>query len=85
MDSLTQVITLIGNGGWVAIGIFLGFFIQRLDRRMERLEAKIEAMREEYVLREEHYRDISGWKGEINRLYLKIDRLTELILGRLRK
>jgi len=78
---MEEIIKLVNEGGWVAIGVFLGFFIQRLDRRMERLEGKIEAMREEYVLREEHYRDISGWKGEINRLDAKIDRLTEIILG----
>jgi len=80
MESLTGVISLIGNGGWVAIGVFLGFFIQRLDRRMERLENKLEAIREEFVSREEHYRDISGWRGEINRLDLKIDRLMEKVL-----
>ena len=80
MESLTGVISLIGNGGWIAIGVFLGFFIQRLDRRMERLENKLEAIREEFVSREEHYRDISGWRGEINRLDLKIDRLMEKVL-----
>ncbi|WP_163327594.1 hypothetical protein GFV12_05190 [Desulfurobacterium thermolithotrophum] len=80
MSDITSIIGLIDNGGWVAVGVFLGFFIQRLDRRMGRLENKLEAIREEFVSREEHYRDISGWRGEINRLDLKIDRLMEKIL-----
>ena len=91
MDSITGIIGLIGNGGWVAIGIFLGYFVQRLDKRMEKLENKLETIGEEFVSREEHYRDISGWRGEvsklemkiggeINRLDLKIDRLMEKLL-----
>jgi hypothetical protein len=80
MDSITGLISLIGNGGWVAIGVFLGYFIKRLDRRIERLEGKIETMREEFITREEHYRDISGWRGEVNRIDSKIDRLSELII-----
>jgi len=81
---MEEIIKLINDGGWVAIGVFLAYMIQKLDKRIERLEGKLEAIREEFISREEHYRDISGWRGEVNRLDLKIDRLIEKVLEAIR-
>jgi uncharacterized coiled-coil protein SlyX len=56
-----------------------------LERRVEKLEEKIDAMHEEFITKEDHYRDISGWRGEIHKLDSKIDRLMEKLLEGLRR
>lgn len=75
-----RLIQIIGNGGWMAVGVVLGYLMRKLERRVEKLEEKIDAMHEEFITKEDHYRDISGWRGEIHKLDTKIDRLMEKLL-----
>ncbi|HIC97030.1 MAG TPA: hypothetical protein EYP11_01350 [Aquificaceae bacterium] len=66
----------------MAVGVVLGYLLRKLERRVEKLEEKIDAMHEEFISKEDYYRDISGWRGEIHKLDTKIDRLVEkIILG----
>jgi hypothetical protein len=66
-----QLIQLLWNGGWVAIGATMIYLFVKLEKRIEKIEEKLEMM----VSRETYYRDVSGWRGEINRLEDKIDNL----------
>lgn len=75
-----KIIEIIGNGGWLAVGVFLGYFLKRLEKRVEKLEEKIDAVQDEFISKEDHYRDISGWRGEIHRLEDKVERILEKIL-----
>ncbi len=54
--------------------------IHKLEQRIEKLEGKIDAMHEDFLTKEEHYRDISGWRGEMHRLEDKIERLIEKVM-----
>jgi hypothetical protein len=80
VEGLDRVIQVVGNGGWMAIGVVLGYFLYRLEKRVEKLENKIDVMHDEFITKEDHYRDISGWRGEIHRLEDKIERLIEKVL-----
>lgn len=80
-----KVIQIIGNGGWMAVGVFLGYLLKKLEKRVERLEEKMDAMHDEFITKEDHYRDISGWRGEIHKVDTKIDRLMEKLLEVLKK
>ena len=70
----------ISEGGWIAIGMLLGYLLHRLEKRVEKMENKLDAMQDEFITKEDHYRDISGWRGEIHRLEDKIERLIEKVL-----
>lgn len=39
------------------------------DKRLEDLQSRISSVERDYLPREEHYREFSGWRAEINRLY----------------
>ena len=75
-----KLIQIIGNGGWMAVGTFLGYLLWELRKRVERLEKRIESMSSEFITKEDHYRDVSGWRGEIQRLEDRIERLIEKVL-----
>jgi len=57
--------------------------IHKLEAKIEKLEEKIEAMSTDFVTKEQHYRDISGWRGEIHKLEDKLDRNIERLLERI--
>lgn len=80
-----RIVQIIGNGGWMAVGVVLGYLLRKLERRVEKLEEKIDAMHDEFITKEDHYRDISGWRGEIHKVDAKIDRLMEKLLEVIRK
>jgi len=75
-----RVVQIIGNGGWMAVGVALGYLLRKLERRVEKLEEKIDAMHNEFITKEDHYRDISGWRGEIHRLEGKIERSFDKVM-----
>ena len=39
------------------------------DKRMDELQARMSCVERDYLPREEHYKEFSGWRAEINRLY----------------
>lgn len=39
--------------------------------------AEIENQMKDYITKEEHYRDVSGWRGELQKLEAKLDRFIE--------
>ena len=80
-----RLVQILGNGGWMAVGVVLGYLMKKLERRVERLEEKMDAMHDEFITKEDHYRDISGWRGEIHKVDTKIDRLMEKLLEVLKK
>ena len=86
-DRLIQTLTqILGNGGWMAIGIVLGYLIKKLEKHVEKLEKKIEkieGLQKDFITKEEHYRDVSGWRGEIRRIEDKIDRLFEGLMEKI--
>jgi DNA-binding transcriptional MerR regulator len=54
-----------------------------LKEREERIENKIKDLEnqiKDFVTKEEHYRDVSGWRGELQKLESKLDRFIERFL-----
>ena len=70
-----SLIELVREGGWIALFAFLFFILLRLEKRIESFEQKLEEIQKENIRREEYYRDISGWRGEIQRLDDKLTRI----------
>lgn len=68
------------DAGWSVVAVFLIFMLFRLEKRIEKFEEQVKDIKEDFVTKEEHYRDISGWRGEINKLEDKIERLIEKVL-----
>jgi len=46
---------------------------EALRKDMEKLRSEVDIIQKEYVTKDIHFRDISGWRGEINRLSDKLD------------
>jgi DNA-binding transcriptional MerR regulator len=54
-----------------------------IKEREERMENKIKDIEKEikdFITKEEHYRDVSGWRGELQKLENKLDRFIEKFL-----
>ncbi len=68
--------------GWYVIKQLEGI-IRKLEAKIEKLEEKIEAMSTDFVTKEQHYRDISGWRGEIHKLEDKLERNIERLLEKI--
>ena len=39
------------------------------DKRLDDLQSRVSCVERDYLPREEHYKEFSGWRAEINRLY----------------
>ncbi len=51
-----------------------------LKEREEKIDdkiAEIESQMKDLITKEEHYRDVSGWRGELQKLDAKLDRFIE--------
>lgn len=57
--------------------------ISKLEQKIEKLEQKFEAIAHEMVTREQHYQDVSGWRGEIQRLEDKLERQITRLLDKI--
>jgi hypothetical protein len=81
MDLMTPgIISIIFNGGYLAVCIFLLYLIYELKKRHERIDEKIDTLEKEKISKDEFYRSVSGWREEINILHKKIDDLKDLII-----
>jgi uncharacterized coiled-coil protein SlyX len=61
--------------------------IDNLSKILKEKELKVEVKIEEiqnqmkdFITKEEHYRDVSGWRGELQKLESKLDRFIERFL-----
>jgi len=71
----------------VALVIFARFQQDKINRlaesiedRDENIETKIDEIQQQlkdFVTKEDHYRDVSGWRGELQKLDAKLDRFIE--------
>jgi len=53
---------------------------ESIEERNTNIEAKIEEIQHQlrdFITKEEHYRDVSGWRGELQKLDAKLDRFIE--------
>jgi F0F1-type ATP synthase membrane subunit b/b' len=51
-----------------------------IEERNQNIEEKIEGIQQQlkdFITKEEHYRDVSGWRGELQKLDAKLDRFIE--------
>ncbi|MFZ8784966.1 hypothetical protein [Thermocrinis sp.] len=76
------IFSLVLKGGWAASLAFLLYLLLKFEKRMEslssdmkKLEEKLEDYHKKMVSKEEYYRDVSGWRNELNRLILKLEEL----------
>jgi|GEM_PF-1360034 hypothetical protein len=49
--------------------------VEKFDQNLEHLERRVEIIERDFVSREEHYRDFSGWREELRHIDRKIDSL----------
>jgi peptidoglycan hydrolase CwlO-like protein len=54
--------------------------IETLQKELSSLNKKIEQISTDFITKEEHYKDVSGWRGELNRLEDRIERVFERIV-----
>ena len=75
---------VIQEGGWVAIVAILGFLIYRQDKRLEKIEAKLDFLKDDMVSRDDHYRDVSGWREELKALDAKLEQRFLMLVNSLK-
>jgi DNA repair exonuclease SbcCD ATPase subunit len=51
--------------------------IKERDAKLDNKIAEIENQMKDLITKEEHYRDVSGWRGELQKLDAKLDRFIE--------
>ena len=55
----------------------IGRRIEGLENTFKELKNKTDFIEQSYVRKEDLYRDISGWRGDVKTLFTKIDNLRE--------
>jgi len=75
----------------IVILIAMVFLIRRQEEKIDNLSkmlkereekvdnkiAELESQMKDLITKEEHYRDVSGWRGELQKLDAKLDRFIE--------
>jgi chromosome segregation ATPase len=51
--------------------------LEERDAKIDERIAAIENQMKDLITKEEHYRDVSGWRGELQKLDAKLDRFIE--------
>lgn len=69
------------NGGPLAVTLFLLYMIytvktelKGINNHLSSIDEKLNELSIDKVSKEDHYRDTSGWRTELNRLEDKLDR-----------
>jgi F0F1-type ATP synthase membrane subunit b/b' len=52
-------------------------FIEDRNANIEQKIEEIQQQLKDFITKEEHYRDVSGWRGELQKLDAKLDRFIE--------
>jgi len=55
----------------------LTHLIKEKDAMIETKIEEIQQQLKDFITKEEHYRDVSGWRGELQKLDAKLDRFIE--------
>jgi len=55
----------------------LSKMLQERDLKIDDKITEIESQMKDFITKEEHYRDVSGWRGELQKLDAKLDRFIE--------
>jgi uncharacterized coiled-coil protein SlyX len=58
----------------------LSKMIEERDNKIDNKIAEIEHQLKEFITKEEHYRDVSGWREGLQKLEAKLDRFIERFL-----
>jgi Skp family chaperone for outer membrane proteins len=51
--------------------------LEERDAKFDNKITEIENQMKDFITKEEHYRDVSGWRGELQKLDAKLDRFIE--------
>jgi DNA-binding transcriptional MerR regulator len=51
--------------------------LKERDAKIDDKIAELESQMKDLITKEEHYRDVSGWRGELQKLDAKLDRFIE--------
>jgi len=51
--------------------------VAKMDEAVDELARRVTVIERDYLPRQEHYRDFSGWREEIHRVVDRLDRLAE--------
>jgi hypothetical protein len=54
--------------------------LKERETKIDNKIAEIENQMKDFITKEEHYRDVSGWRGELQKLESKLDRFIERFL-----
>jgi uncharacterized coiled-coil protein SlyX len=55
----------------------LSKMLKERESKIDDKIAEIENQMKDFITKEEHYRDVSGWRGELQKLEAKLDRFME--------
>jgi uncharacterized coiled-coil protein SlyX len=58
----------------------LSEMLKERETKIDNKIAEIENQMKDFITKEEHYRDVSGWRGELQKLESKLDRFIERFL-----
>lgn len=54
--------------------------VEHLENKIEKLEEKMEQITTDFITKEQHYQDVSGWRGEIRKLEDRMERIMDKLL-----
>ncbi len=54
--------------------------VEHLESKIEKLEERIEQITTDFITKEQHYQDVSGWRGEIRKLEDRMERIMDKLL-----
>jgi len=54
--------------------------LEKFEYKIEKLEERLEQISVDFVSKEQHYQDVSGWRGEIRKVEDRIERLADKII-----
>ena len=55
----------------------LSKMLKEREEKIDNKIAELESQMKDLITKEEHYRDVSGWRGELQKLDAKLDRFIE--------
>lgn len=54
--------------------------LEKFEHKIEKFEERLEQMSVDFVSKEQHYQDVSGWRGEIRKVEDRIERLADKLI-----
>lgn len=74
------LIDAISKGGWLAVAVFLAWFIFRIEKRIDTFEKVIQEMKENSICKGDYYRDMAELWKEVRDLRIDIKEIMKYLM-----